>query len=215
VPPAYPPVRDDVNARDYRSITVPANVVVPVVMDQAISSANAYVGQPFTATVVSDRIGDSEFPSGTKISGVVSEARPRQGDQPGVLDLDFRSALLPDGTKVRLNAELVSLDNKDLTRANGRIVAKSGSSRSTGDHLKVIGIGAGVGFVAGKLLHKNATVTTLLGALGGFLYDRSKDTKASDAVITRNMKLGVLITNTVSYNDRGGYYKYRRQYVPG
>ena len=68
-----------------RDIRVPAGVVIPVTLDQALSSANARAGDPFTATVKSERAGDSEFPAGSKIEGVVTEAQPKRGDEPGLL----------------------------------------------------------------------------------------------------------------------------------
>ena len=52
-----------------RQISIPADSVIPVTLDQSISSENAYVGQTFSATVESSRPGDSEFPQGTKILG--------------------------------------------------------------------------------------------------------------------------------------------------
>jgi len=209
--PNYPPIGSQVAG--YRTIRIPSNVIVPVTMDTPISSATARVGQTFTATVVSERIGDSEFPAGTKIEGMVTEARPKQGDQPGVLDLDFRTALLPDGTTVPLEAQLSSMDSKDITQSNGRIVAKAGKGQSTGDKLKVVGIGAGLGFVLGKVLDKNTTLTTILGAAGGYLYGNSRDKKASEAVVARGTKLGVRLNRAVAYNDRNGYADYRAQYL--
>ena len=41
--------------------------------------------------------GDVEFPQGTKIRGVVTEAQPAGDGEPGVLALDFRQVILPDG----------------------------------------------------------------------------------------------------------------------
>jgi len=214
--PAYPATaypEPGTQVAGYRTIRIPSDVVVPVTMDQDINSANARVGQMFTATVTSARIGDSEFPAGTKIEGMILEARARQGDQPGVLDFDFRNAVLPDGTRVPLNAQLISLDDKDIAQTNGRIVARGASGKGSGDRLKVIGIGAGVGFVLGKVLDKNTTLTTILGAAGGYLLGRSRDAKASEAMVPRGTRLGVRLTNPVTYTDHNGYADYRMQYL--
>lgn len=209
--PTYPGAQSQVAGA--RNIRVPANVVVPVIMDSALTSATARVGQTFSATVVSERIGDSEFPSGTKIEGIVLEAKPKQGNQPGILDLDFRNAVLPNGNVIPLNAALIALDNDSVISSNGRITARAGKSQSTGDRLKIVGIGAGLGFVLGKVLDKNTTLTTILGAAGGYLYSRTQDKKSSEAVVGAGTKLGVRLTAPVSYSDYNNYSDYRTQYL--
>jgi hypothetical protein len=196
-----------------RNIRIPANIVVPVKMDSTITSATARVGQTFSTTVDSERIGDSEFPAGTKIEGIVMEAKPKQGNQPGVLDLDFRNAVLPNGTVIPLNAALIALDNDSTITTNGRIMAKAGKSQSTGDRLKIVGIGAGLGFVLGKVLDKNTTVTTLLGAAGGYLFSRTRDKKAAEAAVPAGTKLGVRMTSPVTYADYDNYSDYRQSYL--
>ncbi len=194
-----------------RQISVPANSVIPVTLDQAISSETAYVGQTFSATVVSDRTGDSEFPQGTKITGRVSQVQKQQGSEPGVLALEFTGARLPDNSNVRFNGSLISLDNDSVKTVGGRVVAQG--ERDKNDSLKVIGIGAGAGFVIGRLLKKNSTVTALLGAAGGYLYDKSKGDKAAEARLAAGSKFGVRLSNGVSYRDTTGYASERSNYV--
>jgi len=191
---------------------VPSGVVVPVTLDTTLSSANARVGQTFTATVVSQRLGDSEFPVGSRLEGTVIEARRKQGNDPGVLDLDFRSVTLPDGTRYPLRGELIALDKDNVQMHKGRITAKSGSA-STGDKLKIIGIGAGIGFVLGKVLDKNTTVTTVLGGVGGYLFGRSRDKRASEAIVAQGTRLGVRLNRPVSYTDTIGYADRRTSYL--
>jgi hypothetical protein len=196
-----------------RTISVPAGVVVPVTLDTALSSGSARVGQTFTTSVVSQRLGDSEFPVGSKIEGVVVESRPKNGDNPGVLDFDFRNVLLPDGTRLPLRGELISLDDKSVTTTQGRIVAKQGASKSSGDKLKVIGIGAAGGYLLGRVLNTNKTLTTILGAVGGYLYGQSKDQKPAEASVPRGAKLAIRLNDDVTYTDRSGYAAYRTAYL--
>ncbi len=194
-----------------RQISIPADSVIPVTLDQDISSATAYVGQTFTATVNSDRVGDSEFPAGTKIEGRVSAVSKQVGSEPGILELSFTGAKLPDNSRVGLNGALISMDNDSVKTVNGRVIAQG--DRDKNDSLKVIGIGAGAGFVIGRLLKKNSTVTALLGAAGGYLYDRSKGDKAAEARLAAGSKFGVRLRNGVSYRDTTGYYDQRSGYV--
>lgn len=195
-----------------RTISVPAGAVVPVTLDSSLSSATARQGATFTATVSSERLGDSEFPPGSKIQGIIAESRPREGDNPGVLDLDFRSVLLPDGRRVPIQGSLISLDNDSVTTTTqGRIMAKNTSS-SKGGRVKAIGIGAAAGFVLGRVLDQNELITAVLGAAGGYLYDRSKNrNQASEAMLAEGTKLGVRLTGPVAYSDVT-YAQQRREY---
>jgi hypothetical protein len=195
-----------------RTISVPTGAVVPVTLDTQLSSATARQGSTFTATVSSERLGDSEFPPGSKIQGIIAESRPRQGDNPGVLDLDFRNVILPDGRRVPIQGALISLDNDSVTSTTqGRIMAKNTSSSKSGK-VKAIGIGAAAGFVLGRVLDKNELVTAVLGAAGGYLYDRSKNkNRASEAILAEGTKIGVRLTGPVAYSDVK-YAQQRREY---
>ena len=194
-----------------RTISIPADTVIPVTLDQAISSDTAYKGQTFTASVVSDKPGDSEFPQGTKISGRVKSVERKQGSEPGVLELEFTGATLPDNSRVNINGTLISMDNDSVKTVGGRVVAQG--SRDKNDTLKVVGIGAGAGYVIGRLIKKNSTVAALLGAAGGYLYDKSKGDKGSEAKLAAGTKLGVMLRNGVSYRDTTGYASERANYV--
>lgn len=207
----FPPVvNGGTQVADARTISVPNGIVIPVQIDQSVSSATARVGQTFTATVISRRMGDSEFPAGTKIQARIVEARPSQNNQPGVLDFDWTQAILPDGTRVPLRGQLTSLDATNVQMTGGRIVA-NGAEKT--NRLKVIGVGAGAGFVLGRVLDTNSTVTTILGAAGGYLFGRARDRKAEQAVIAANTTLGVELTDPVRYADTSNYFGYRSQFL--
>lgn len=194
-----------------RTISVPAGAVVRVRLDNQLSSATARTGDRFTATVLSNSPGDSEFPAGSKLVGVVSDAEQKNGKNPGVLDLDFQSVVMPGGARYPLRGSLTSLDNNNVDRSNpGRIMAKS--SGSSKDKLKVIGIGAGAGFLLGKVLKTNSTLTTALGALGGYLYGKKNSDKAREAVLPAGTELAVRLDRNVSYADATGYYDQRSRY---
>ncbi len=196
---------------NFRSISVPTNAVVPVQLDTAISSKDSRVGQRFTATVVSHRMGDSEFPAGTKLEGTILEARPSQGKNPGVLDFRFQSAILPDGTRVPLRGQLTSLDQNGVSQRGGRLVANG--ARKSNDNLKVIGIGAGAGFILGRVLGTNSTVSTVLGAAGGYLFGRSRQSKSQEARLAQNTTLGVRLLDTVRFRDANGYSDLRQTFL--
>lgn len=209
---------DRVNERDNDSfrevagtVTIPSGAVVPVTLDDTLSSETARVGDSFSATVKSERAGDSEFPTGTKLRGRVSEVRPKGNGTPGVLGLEFRQAVLPNGRTVAVSGDLISLDDDSVTStSDGRIMAKPGEG---GTDVKVIGIGAAAGYVLGKVLNKNEVITGILGAAGGYLYDRSRDKgKEQEAVVEAGSTLGVRLSQSVSYSD-ASYYNQRAPYL--
>jgi len=195
-----------------RQIAIPAQAVIPVTLDQDISSATATRGQQISATVVSERMGDSEFPAGTKLRGIITEATPRNGENPGVLDIRFRTAVLPDGSTVNLVGNPIALDNNSVTTEGGRFVAKPAARNN--NTAKVIGVGAGAGFLIGRLLKKDGALPAIIGAAGGFLFDRSKNkSSVADARLAAGTKLGVRLNSAVSYNDTTGYAAERSNFV--
>jgi hypothetical protein len=193
------------------TITIPAGVVVPVLLDRTLSSAEAHVGDTFTATVKSEQPGDSEFPAGTQLRGRVTEVSHLDKDNPGVLGLEFTQATLLDGTRIPIRGELISLSDDSVTQTNGRIVAKDNDNNGT---VKAVGIGAAAGYVLGRVIDKNSLITAILGAAGGYLYNRGRDkNKAREAVISAGSTLGVRLTQPVTYRDTTDYSQRRRPYL--
>ncbi|HEX8552647.1 MAG TPA: stalk domain-containing protein [Abditibacteriaceae bacterium] len=192
-----------------RTISVPAGAVVPVNLDTDISSATARVGDTFTATVRSKTPGDSEFPAGTRLEGVVTEATAKSGDVPGALALDFRAAILPNQTRIPLQGQLTALDNGSVVQTQGRVMAKAGEAKD--NTARNVLIGAGAGFVLGKVIDKNSTITGALGGLAGYVLARRDKDKAADARLAAGTELGVRIDRGISYSDET-YADTRAQY---
>ncbi len=128
-----------------------------------------------------------------------------------MLDLQFRTVVLPDNTRVPIRGQLIALDSTSVTNSNGRIVAPA--AKGGGDKLKVIGIGAGAGYLIGKvLLKKDGILSAVLGAAGGYLYDASKNkSKTADARVAAGSSLGVRLNQGVNYRDTTGYAANREQ----
>jgi len=200
---------------DARSITVPSGAVVPVTLDSTLSSATAQVGQTFMTTVVSANPGDSEFPSGSKIEGVITEVRRKTSSNPGMLDVNFRAVVLPDGERYAMQGRLSALDSDSVTQeSQGRIVARNTPSNKK-DQVKIIGMGAGAGFLIGKvLLKQNGILSAVLGAAGGYLYSQNqKKSKIAEVSLQPGTKLGVRVDRPVTYADPNGYGDQRAPYI--
>lgn len=192
-----------------RTISVPAGAVVPVTLDTELNSATVKRGDRFMATVRSVSPGDSEFPSGTKIEGVVTEAVAKNANNNGVLAVDFRAAVLPSGVRVPLVGTLTSLDNTAVTQSQGRIMAREGTdAKNTGRNVI---IGAGAGFILGKVIDKNSTITAALGGVAGYLLGQRDKNKAADVNLAAGTEIGVRVDRGVSYND-ASYVDTRAEY---
>ena len=192
------------------TMTIPNGAVVPVTLDETLSSKEAQVGDMFWATVKSEAAGDSEFPAGTKLRGRVTEVRPFAEASPGIIGVQFFEANLPDGTEIALQGDLISLDDDSVTQSDGRIMAKKGKG---GTDLKIVGIGAAAGYVLGRVLGKNELVTGILGAAGGYLYSKNKDKgKEQEAVVEAGTTLGVRLNRSVTYSS-AAYSKDRATYL--
>ncbi len=151
---------------DQRYVTIPSGSVLKVRLNDTIASDRNQRGDRFTATV-SDQDAGYDLPNGTRVEGVVTEARRAKSNQPGMLDLDFRSVVLPDGRRLPIAGSATSLDSKNVRRASdGRLVARS---TKKSDKTKFIAYGAGAGFLIGSLTGSNIK-GGLLGAAAGYLY---------------------------------------------
>ena len=199
-------------ARREQTMVIPQGTVIPVRLDQKLSSATDRQGDPVAVTVRSAYDGDAEFPRGTKIEGVVSAVQRAGGGQPGVLDLSFRQVLLPDGTRVSTEGSLISLDEKTVTQTpDGRLVARN---KKSNDQLKFIGIGAVGGLILGKLTD-HALVGTLLGAAAGYLYSRNdkKKTQPTDVTVAEGTEFGVRIDRQLTYHPSRAFVVARGNYL--
>jgi len=185
---------------EYRSsaarIVLPVGTVIPVRLEDRLTSDQNVVGDRFTATVENGR-DDAGLPPGTRFEGVVREAIPSRNGKPGVLDVDFRRIILPDGTSRTINATVTSLDGKYVSRdGSGRLQAKSNAGN---ERLKWVGIGAGAGLLLGTLTKGNQLLDTILGAGAGYLYNETQRKGGSNVNLKAGTELGVRIDQRFAY----------------
>jgi hypothetical protein len=186
-----------------RTIVIPADTVVPVRLNSPISSADARVGDSFTATVVSEQRGDSEFPPGSILEGHVRGVHRHRGGSPGVLDVVFRAVETPDGTRYTIHGELIALDDDTVrTNARGRLMAR----RDVGNApFQFVGVGPGGGHMLGRVTWRNGAVANVRRATGAFLYRQNRRSRTGDAIVPRSATFGVRMTESVSYGDTVNY----------
>jgi len=196
--PIYRPDRPNrPNHPDYRSISLAAKTVIPVRLNDELSSADASVGETFTATL--DTTQDSAYlglPAGTVIEGHVNAVRAMSDGQPGVLGLAFDRVRFPDGRTSDIDGSLIGLDNKSVSNRDGRIVAKKSNNADT----KYVGIGAGAGALLAVITKGNVVSTTVIGAALGYLYDQSQNTHRRDVTLKQGTTFGVVLNQDETFH---------------
>ena len=149
---------------------------IKAVLDTPLSSKTSKVGDRFTATIAQDVKGVNGsvgIPAGSKIEGEVSEVE--QGKMlpqlrgKGRLNLRFTDLVLSDGTRAPVFLTLKNVtdtrgktDSKTSTSSEGEVNSRT----SGGSVAKDVGIGAGIGTVAG-LIFGHAIRGLAIGAIAG------------------------------------------------
>lgn len=177
-----------------------AGDVIPVRLDTKLASDKSRRGDRFTTSVDSDKEGYS-YMRGAKIEGVVRKASPKQGNQPGMLDLNFTRLRTRDGKSYPLSGSIIGLENGEIERKDGILVAKTTDKKK---HLEYAGIGAGVGALAnilggGKLKLENVLLGGVLGAGAAQVTGGSK--QIHDVNLKEGTKMGVRLDRPFNYQN--------------
>jgi hypothetical protein len=179
---------------DARSIVLTEGTVVPVALDDPLSSDQSATGVRFAATLSRN---DSRLPEGTKIEGYVEEARPRLNNHPGMLELRFDKLDLPNGETVAIHGSLIGLDNNSIVHRGDRLFAR----HTDVDRGAYVGYGAGggliVGFIGGHPL-KESAVGALLGLSAGSLRTEA----VHNVHLDQGTQFGVRLNGVVSIKGR-------------
>lgn len=156
--------------------TVPVGTEVHATLDTTLSSKTNHTGDAFTATLteaLKNQDGTVLIPAGAKINGTVQEAEsgkllPTVRGK-GRLNLRFNDVQLANGTRVPISATLLgvhdSLGNKSGKATSDEEGQVTGKTSGT-DVAKKVGIGAGIGTVAG-LIFGSALKGLAIGAIAG------------------------------------------------
>jgi len=176
--------------RPVREIMIDRGTVIPVRLDEELSSDNSHAGDKFMATVSGTGGDYAGLPEGTRIEGRVVTAKPMDGKNPGMLELDFKRVVLPDGRTQPIDGALIGLDGNSVNRdGNGVYHARS---NKTDQRVVYAGYGAGAGLLVGLLTKKPLEGAILGGALGYLLGQVQKDQrKPNDVHLRRGDQLGV------------------------
>lgn len=194
------------------SVVLGPGTVIPVKLITQLSSNNSHKGDRFSATVDDSKGTYRAIMHGGTVVGVVRQATPKNGKNPGLLDLSFTHLRLPDGRSFVLSGAPTSLDAKYVgTNSKGVMVAKNTVKN---ERLKYAGIGAGsVALV--KVLGGNKIKITDLLLGGGLGYAAGSIIKGAsqvnDVTLKPGTQMGVLLGNSVRYSKVAARTVARRQ----
>ncbi len=154
---------------------VPAGTELHAVLDAPLSTKTAKPGDRFTATITQPVRGASGavlIPAGARVEGEVAEAEAGKAVAVlrgrGKLNLRFRDIALPNGQTVPLTATLVSVNStngKNTRTADQEGQVQSGTRGR--DVAKDVGIGAGIGTLAGLIFGSPLKGLAIGGLAGG------------------------------------------------
>ena len=169
-------------------LVLPAGTVIIARTTSPLESATAQNGQNFDATVT-ENLGVDEYtiiPSGTKVRGVITLARPATRQQSGVIDVVFDQLTFPDGSTIAISGKLTSTDSAERrqikSNPNARVV--------------LVGARGGIGAaIAGAGASRNTN--SLLSVLGGLL------SEGRDVSVPAETPLAVELDRAVSLRGRG------------
>ena len=172
-------------------VAIESGTVIPVKLEDELSSQTARTGDRFWMSM-RDVSGTAYagLPDGTRIEGVVTGAHAKEGNNPGVLELNFKRIVLPDGRTAQINGSLIGLDSTSVVKSSdGVYTARRGKKD---DRIVFAGYGAGAGLLVG-LLTKKPLEGAVLGGVLGYLFGevQRNNQRPADVVLTRGTEFGV------------------------
>jgi hypothetical protein len=156
--------------------------VIPIVLDDPLTSRTARIGQKFETHCTTASNG---FPRNTTFVGVITDCMRAEGSQPGMLAGKFVAAILPAGQHIAIEAVPCNAQGVKIT-------SKVGSKEKK----KRTGRGAVGGAALGGIIGGDLTGALVGGAVGAGVGHATKG-KTTDAEIKAGAHGYLLITKSV------------------
>jgi hypothetical protein len=151
---------------DASPLMLPAGTRLALELRTPLHSATIRVGDRFAARSTRSVVLGSRtaIEPGALVEGRVAGVTRADDDEPGRIELDFRTLVLTSGERLPLEAEIASVAGRD---------ADMGSGPRAGQVIGGAGAGAGVGGVMGG--RKGAVIGAVVGAVGAVLIAGASD----------------------------------------
>jgi hypothetical protein len=171
--------------------------VLPVQLDTQVSSRDNRQGDLVRATVrdfrqgpVNWEVGEFDFPENTRVEGRIVTAVRQQGNQPGMVEMEFNRVVMPDGRSFPITGSLIALDSDAVRRNEAGVLVAQGQRRD--QRMVYAGYGAGAGLIVG-LLTRRPLESILAGGVLGYLVgmlERPTE-QPRDVVLSQGTRFGV------------------------
>jgi len=196
--PAPPPVVIERPAPP-APLVVSRDTVIPLSLDEKLTSNGNQAGDRFTASVRGDGGRYLDFPDGTVVEGYVKAATAASGSHAGTLNLRFTHIRFPDGNRYPIAGVVTMLNDHNIVRTDGgRFVARNGSD---GEIARDAEIGAGAGLIIGSTNGKavgGAVVGGSIGAIVGAFDHRL----ARNVIFNGGTRLGLILNRDLRVDRR-------------
>jgi len=173
--------------------------IVPVALDNSLSSMYNHAGDTFSATVTSsDTEGYAGLPAGTRIEGHVAAVEPMTEDMPSALDLAFDRIVLPDGQTLALDGSLTSLDDTYTMESDDGTFEAQGDAM-TYPKMVFVGYGNDTGTLVGLDSDLTLDAAVLTDSLSGLQMEVPPDARVPvDITLPAGTTFGVRIDEDVT-----------------
>jgi len=176
------------------------NEVIPVRIDQTLSSVYNHRGDTFTATVEArDLHGYSGLPHGTRIEGHITAVEPRMANRPGVIDLSFDRIRFPDGRTRGIDGTLTSLDDGHINKGENGVLMAERYRGEQDNRMVFAGYGSTNGVMVGVMVARPLDESALDSSLGYILGQVGRgERQPTNVTISSGTEMGVRITQGIS-----------------
>ena len=177
------------SAQAQNRLTLPAGSVILVRTQAQLQSSSVRQGQTFD-TIVEDSVGLENYtviPRGSHIRGTITYVQPATRSQSGVIEVDFNSLTLPDGTTYPIQGRLTSTDAEERRQIE----------QSSDQRVVLVGGRGGIGAAIAGAGSQNSSTSGILGALGALL------SEGRDVSVPAGTTLAVQLEQAVSLRARG------------
>jgi len=183
-----------------RRVILQTDEVIPIILDDPLSTADNRRGDRFTATVRTGSLDNyADIPSGTKVEGHIVAVHPRSGNHPAILDLSFDRLRFPNGKAVKIDGSLTSLDQRYAMENDDGVIMARHANGAQDQRMVYAGYGAGAGLLVGVLTNRPLEGTILGGALGYILGQVQHDQRMTSNVrLEPGTEMGVRIKSDVT-----------------
>jgi len=194
------------SSSDSTRVVLNPGTVIPVVLNDELTSRDSTSGDTFTATVDTSRAVYNRMLNGATVDGEVVNATAQSGKDPGTLSLRFTRLRLANGEIYTISGTPTSLDSKSVrVQSDGTLESKAGQNNKN-QSLTYAGIGAGAGLLldvlkGGKLNLGDILIGGGLGYGAGELL-KNKNQQVHDVDLKPGTQMGVVLGKRLLFHRR-------------